>query len=234
MIEPYENQIIGAFIYAFGYTAATRDVNSGKTGRIMPVNLLQQTPLDTAFGDLIVGSDRGLVIEFKRSERELLSERSKWSDGEFLKKVKRKELINLSIRTHFIVYGSRIESQLNMQFCSYMDALVELRPYPLNRGSGQNLIELILRNFDAVEPRLGASPPELLKYLEFLSNTRKKQASQGGRKIANGAWVGVAEKNGRLLLQAAPSLECLLSLELDHTLEKDRELDRGLDRGVDR
>lgn len=48
----YENQLLGAFIYALGY-------ESGRTGKPLPVNLFQQTPLDGTFGDLIAGG--GLV-----------------------------------------------------------------------------------------------------------------------------------------------------------------------------
>jgi len=55
----YENQLLGASIYALGY-------ESGRTGKPLPVNLFQQTRLDGTFGDFMRG-DWCVALEFKRS-----------------------------------------------------------------------------------------------------------------------------------------------------------------------
>lgn len=234
-MEPYENQLIGAFLYAFGYAAAHRDVCNGNTGRAMPVNLLQQTPLDSAFGDLIVGSDRCLVIEFKRSVNELADERSKWSDDQMRTFVASREMLHLSLRSHLLVYGQRQESEMALRRCYYIDLLGVSQKCSLDRGCGIELIDIITRNFAAKDDRLGVSPADLTKYLKFLANVRKKKASKGGRTVADGAWVGVAEKNGRLVLQSANSLEMLLELDIERKYKKDLdreyERDHDLDRG---
>ncbi|CAM2157911.1 hypothetical protein PT2222_470001 [Paraburkholderia tropica] len=49
-MEPYENIVIGNFLYSFGLTVGQL---SGEAVRPMCVNLLQQTPLDRPLGDLM-------------------------------------------------------------------------------------------------------------------------------------------------------------------------------------
>lgn len=75
MTMPYENQLLGAFLYALDYHGGQR--------RAVPAaaNLLQQTPLDQVFGDLIVGASRCLALEFKRDKGALAGERRKWPEG---------------------------------------------------------------------------------------------------------------------------------------------------------
>jgi hypothetical protein len=228
-MEPYENQLIGAFLYAFGYSAATRANAKGAFGEVMPVNLLQQTPLDTAFGDLIVGSDRCVLIEFKRTAKELGTEPKKWSKNDLDTFFEDKAMLQLSARAHVVVYGARRNNTLELRSCQYLDLLGAFKQCSLDRRSGLELIDELFATLGSTSRRHGVSSGEIARYLAFLAKVRKQQTSQGGRKIADGAWVGVAEKNGQLVLQSAASLEMLLDLALEHSHEKNRDLD--LDRG---
>lgn len=58
--DVYENQLIGAFIFAMGYVAGQRGYKN------MVLNLHQQTPLDSIYGDLFAGDAKCVAIEFKR------------------------------------------------------------------------------------------------------------------------------------------------------------------------
>lgn len=228
-MEPYENQLIGAFLYAFGYAAARRDASQDIDGRLMPVNLLQQTPLDTAFGDLIVGADRCVLIEFKRSAKELTTERKKWSKSDLDRFFTDKPMLQLSARTHVVVYGAHTADTLELRSCQYLDLIGAFKQCSLDRRSGLKLIDELLSTFGLMSTQYGVRPEEIVPYLAFLMDVRKKQTSQGGQQIANGAWVGVAQKNGHLVLQSGESLELLMDHALEHTHEKERE--RDFDRG---
>lgn len=62
---PYENQLIGVFLYGLGAAAALHQ------GESLPmtdaVSLLQQTPLDQSLADVLLGrASRAYLIEFKR------------------------------------------------------------------------------------------------------------------------------------------------------------------------
>ncbi|MEN8515459.1 hypothetical protein [Burkholderia sp. RS02] len=74
-MEPYENIVIGNFLYSFGLAigqVSTADV------RPMCINLLQQTPIDRALGDLMF-ANAGVtrLLEFKRSKNDSEKEATK-------------------------------------------------------------------------------------------------------------------------------------------------------------
>lgn len=74
-MEPYENIVIGNFLYSFGLAigqVSTADV------RPMCINLLQQTPIDRALGDLMF-ANAGVtrLLEFKRSRNDSDKEETK-------------------------------------------------------------------------------------------------------------------------------------------------------------
>jgi hypothetical protein len=99
----YENQYIGVFIYSLGIIAGRRALPISDS-----INLLQQTPADKTFGDLLMQwQGKNFIIEFKRNEMGLATE---------LKKPKRERLINeinkgnkalglASIKSHFVGYA---------------------------------------------------------------------------------------------------------------------------------
>lgn len=76
-MDIFENIIVGNFLYGLG-------VGMGMHRNVAPadpisVNLLQQTPLDQVFGDVVLGSSRIFrLIEFKRAANTDQKELSKW------------------------------------------------------------------------------------------------------------------------------------------------------------
>jgi hypothetical protein len=74
-MEPYENIMIGNFLYALGLSLGAR-----RDGKKVPasINLLQQTPMDKLLGDALIeypGTMR--LLEFKRSKNKSDKEQNK-------------------------------------------------------------------------------------------------------------------------------------------------------------
>lgn len=74
-MDPYENIVIGNFLYSFGLCIG--QLSAGAV-RPMCVNLLQQSPMDHALGDLLV-ENAGVtrLIEFKREQNDSEKEEAK-------------------------------------------------------------------------------------------------------------------------------------------------------------
>ncbi|WP_321938087.1 hypothetical protein [Burkholderia cepacia] len=74
-MEPYENIVIGNFLYSFGL--AIGQISAADV-RPMCINLLQQTPMDRALGDLMF-ANAGVtrLLEFKRSKNDSEKEEAK-------------------------------------------------------------------------------------------------------------------------------------------------------------
>lgn len=210
IMEPYENQLIGAFLFQLG-----RITPKDKT---VAINLFQQTPLDRAFGDLVVGADRCLVLEFKRNAKQLASEREKWS------KFGLKELTNRSVRRkqaargHIAIYGRTADNTVDMRWCSYLD-VIDQKSNP-DKGS----VDLLMR-YLAVSPirppvesntaprkRPGLLPADMVSYLKWLQTAKRKEGqteSASGRE----AWLGVATSDKGVFYVVADSIERLLQTE---------------------
>ncbi|MDH6148250.1 MULTISPECIES: hypothetical protein [Paraburkholderia] len=74
-MDPYENIVIGNFLYSFGLCIG--QLSAGAV-RPMCVNLLQQSPMDHALGDLMVANAGvTLLIEFKRERNDSEKEEAK-------------------------------------------------------------------------------------------------------------------------------------------------------------
>jgi len=74
-MDPYENIVIGNFLYSFGLTIGQL---AGGGMRPMCMNLFQQSPLDRPLGDVLV-ENAGVtrLIEFKRECNESVKEETK-------------------------------------------------------------------------------------------------------------------------------------------------------------
>jgi hypothetical protein len=126
MNDPYENQYIGAFVYALGFRAGsnseTKEINAA-------IDLLQQTPGDAAFGDLVYNeNDHGIIIEFKRNWEATNAEREKESKGEFHSSIcshSNMHIGDLSRACHYIAYGYIHEGDYksDILFTNYLDWL---------------------------------------------------------------------------------------------------------------
>lgn len=97
MLSPYENIIIGNFLYGLGLVMGRRPKPVEGC-----VNLIQQTPLDKVLGDVMIqfpGAWR--LIEFKRVGANLAKENVKLET--YRGATKRKGLRDASLRTHWYV-----------------------------------------------------------------------------------------------------------------------------------
>jgi hypothetical protein len=75
MKGPYENVLLGAFIFRLGYKMG----DSGKLKNTpFAASLFQQTPLDAVFSDFMCSSKaKGFLLEFKKNWEGRILERAK-------------------------------------------------------------------------------------------------------------------------------------------------------------
>ena len=219
---PYENQLIGAFLYAAGY-AGGLSARSDNPSAPMPVNLLQQTLLDRSFSDLVVGHQRCFVLEFKRSLKELAEEKAKWNSGQLAQFGGDKILKSQSKRGHLVIYGRPGPGTIELRVCFYLDILGLTTEPHLDRMSAQRLIEKLHGLASAEKVDYGLPPAQLLAYLEVMRTLRRKQGSAGGRSPKESAWIGVAVDEDGFSYRSADSLDELFGLDL--ALEQEQEPD---------
>lgn len=117
MSKIYENVYIGSFIFACGKYAGALDGNAS-------VNLYQQTPNDKRLGDVLFGAkSRILIIEFKKSAEDLVTELHKPHRLRFLKKMQDEENVpeiwSISSRAHFLGFPD----EFKLHFTSYVKYL---------------------------------------------------------------------------------------------------------------
>lgn len=215
MTLPYENQLIGAFLYAVGYASGQR-ANAGSAAPL-PINLLQQTPLDRTFSDLVLGRERAFVLEFKRSQQEVAGEREKWDPDRLAQFRANQRIQALSAKGHLVVYGKPQPEGIALRLCCYLDALGLASPVKLNRGSAQKLVETLYPTSPSEPFDFGLAPRDLLSYLDALRELRRKRTSIGGRATTESAWLAVSQSKDGFHYHVADSLERFL--ELDRSAE---------------
>ncbi|WP_313245036.1 hypothetical protein [Stenotrophomonas rhizophila] len=221
MGTPYENQILGAFVFALG-------VECGKAGRFMPANLFQQTPLDGTFGDLVVGADWCLALEFKREEGTIDSEKEKWSkealqafEGDTLLKV-------ASRRAHMLCFSRPTSDGIDLFAVAYASALglskskVEIE---CNRLI-QVLVHLVSDKSPEAKKKIGLPPGELEAYLRKLASYRRQG---GGGRYAT--WLAVAKSGDSFKIRTSSSLEQLLEPLQERARSPAQQQDRSVWRG---
>lgn len=221
MGTPYENQILGAFVFALG-------VECGKAGVFMPANLFQQTPLDGTFGDLVVGADWCLALEFKREEGTIDSEKEKWSkealqafEGDTLLKV-------ASRRAHMLCFSRPTSDGIDLFAMVYASALgldkskVEMECHRLIRA----LVHLIGDESPEAKKKIGLPPRELEAYLRKLASYRRQGG--GGR---DATWLAVAKSGDSFKIRTSSSLEQLLEPLQQRAQSTSEQQDHSVWRG---
>src|SRR3990172_5501763 len=115
----YESQYIGAFIFALGLASGRSRAGDDAAA----FSLLQQTPGDRIVGDLFATwKGRSFVLEFKRSQKEIASEREKPFKDRLLKELvdgKDKEFRVLADRCHFVVFPPSPYGRADLIFLPY-------------------------------------------------------------------------------------------------------------------
>lgn len=223
MSMPYENQLLGAFLYALGYQGGQSHAAH------VSANLFQQTPLDQTFGDLIVGASHCLALEFKRDEASLKSEQRKWQEDDFERARLDKTLCQIAAKAHFMVYAIPETQGIELRCAQYYRCIRPAAPF--QSFPAQALIKTIhLGPKHAHEP-LGVSPTELEWYLRQLENIKRK--TSGGRSSDQATWLAVAHNPSGLRFMTAQSLTQLLELKREHVPTPEPSPSRSRDRGYD-
>jgi len=192
-MQPYENQLIGAFLVCLGFHAA-------REGHSVPpaTNLFQQTPGDTCYGDLLVSCKTMTLIEFKRTINEVRLEPKKYVA--LPKHWKTPALID-SDRYHHLVYGDSTRP-LKMAFTCYRSPFLSQHVATASRCAS-TLIGALL------DGRVGGDAISVDAYLKELNaGRRRKPMGDGGY---NGALCLIGKKeDGALCVVVESSLEKLL------------------------
>lgn len=193
----YENIVIGNFLFALGF--AIRASHSSRTV-CSAVNLLQQTPVDTLLGDLLLEFP-GVVrlIEFKaegnysgkeRARHKLLSSAM---DATSYGRVSR--------AIHWYIETSSSEKSLVARVVPYLDAFPKA-------PKGQHLEDFIASLAqEVVNPQLTFKSEELRAYLKWVCNTL------GNGIVGTGGLLLAAESDGTI--HYVPMAD-LLELRLQH------------------
>nr|WP_161578745.1 hypothetical protein [Stenotrophomonas rhizophila] len=212
---------MGAFIFALG-------VECGKTGTFMPANLFQQTPLDGTFGDLVVGADWCMALEFKRQEGTIDSEKEKWSEEALWAFETDRLLMIASRKAHLLCFSRPTNDGVGLFSVNYASALglgttkVEFECDHLIQG----LVRLAGDTSPETSKKIGLPPGELEAYLRKLASYRKQGG--GGREAT---WLAVAKCGDGFKFRTSSSLEQLLEPRQALARSPDQQQGRSLWRG---
>ncbi|TFZ45281.1 hypothetical protein E5C33_10860 [Stenotrophomonas maltophilia] len=207
---PYENQMLGAFIYALGREC-------GPTDPALPVNLFQQTPLDQRFGDLVVGAQWCVAIEFKRTRKGLAGEFRKWSDA--LKQ--HPQIIHrwahIADRGHWVCYGQPHPEGVELRAEPYR-TLLGVQPTAPAVDASELIRALAHNQIGQNHPRYGVPAGALAGYLHALASLRLT----GGGSTREATWLCAFGGEGNYRFVCATTLPELLD-RLPPTPEREAE-----------
>jgi hypothetical protein len=178
MSEPYENVYLGNFILTLGYLAGQRNIPLN----CIAVEQLQQTPGDTAVGDLFASwQGRNFIFEFKRREANVRWEFRKENRVRFLHAIndktngKARTLFTASTMAHFVCFPSSTPSS-TLAFLPYVRII--------DSASQDSSRAIDLTRFCAAllehPPRLGMTYKHLPEYLDLLSGAHEEGSGSSG------------------------------------------------------
>jgi len=215
--DAYENQLIGAFIFAMGHLAGQRGYGN------MVLNLYQQAPLDSIYGDLFVGDAQCVAIEFKRSLSDRTAERLKWDLAGAKAFVEGRRPRDVSMRGHLFAYGDSKSIDSPEVWISMFEEAVfgcgaeaERKGTALHPATDQPqelpyqalLNDLLPQDNEAGNVHFGVSPAELRAYLRELSRFRISQQHAG----TSDRWLAIAISDSGVQMLRADSLTLLMEL----------------------
>jgi len=225
----YESQLIGGFLFEAGVVAGRLSATRKRALPPTAVNLLQQTPKDGAFGDLVMGSQRCLLLEFKRTRSQVSNEKSKWDPLQLDKFLEDPSLVDLSERAHLLAYGDQSTSAVSIRLCHYVDAIRLEALKELDSCSANGLLKHLYDESQRQRPSFGVRPKEFFTYLNRLYGLRDRRSGSGDQDARGGPWLSVFVSRDGVLYHAAETLEQLLGLDqvLAHEVAPKQEKDRG-------
>lgn len=229
MNEPYENQLIGAFLFGLGQEIGRLDTK--QVSADFGVNLFQQTPLDTSYGDLVVGSTCCFLIELKRTKAQLAAERAKWSADALTKLSASADFVRISRVGHVVVYGRASGNQVDLRGCTYPDVLGIGEQPDCDRYDACRIVTNLAHAHLGTRPMAGLTAQSMAQYLSVLRSIRRRGESKGSSDAET--WLGVARRANGLSLCTASSLDHLMDRfparrhHVEHVREADRDHGMG-------
>jgi hypothetical protein len=177
MKGPYENVLLGAFIFRLGY-------KMGESGKLQntpfAANLFQQTPLDTAFSDFMCASKaKGFLLEFKKNWEGRVSERVK---EKYKLLQEQPTLIAQGEKCHLLGYGKDIEhsqgrGDIDILFGNYLEIVSAEREEELKVWSMNYFLQEI------IDERIGANSEEFRDYISnFLKHLEQRHRANTSSK----------------------------------------------------
>jgi hypothetical protein len=224
----YENVAIGNFLYGLGFAVAKR-----VKGQDLPsiVNLLQQTPDDQLFGDVLIRAP-GMLRIFEFKQRNNTDPKESGRHAKLVRNLTGKnDLIRISRIVHWFVETAPAEKTFFSRIVPYLDA------YPKTPAK-HDFATFVNATADAVVGGVEAlSQTDMTKYLAHLLLLHKTSAVGSGGLVVKMSETGelhYAELTSilDLILTRQTVLEQHKKLEQAQEREKIHEL--KLDRGYGR
>jgi hypothetical protein len=168
MLDPYENILIGNFLFSLGLVIGSRSTKPIPAA----VNLLQQTPLDGPLGDVIIECP-GLVrlIEFKRKSNKSPKEPAKRALLEAALQVTPR-LFGVSRKIHWYIESSEAPLTWKTEIFPYIDFD---KPRKHQTSFIAFVEDLAMAAIDVVEDEF--PPEDIALYLRTVSMSSKKSGT---------------------------------------------------------
>jgi len=223
MLDPYENILIGNFLYSLGLVIGKRTPTTQLAGAI---NLLQQTPMDGALGDVLIGYP-GIIrlIEFKRKSNKSKKEANKHEL--LIAALKEKSTLRAVSRTvHWYVETAEDPLEWTTRICPYIDFDKE------NQNERSSLKEFTEQLADTALSAVKSEFPEdqITIYLQLVAALSKRDGSSSGLLVSingDGTLRYIAIENIRDLsteLRRHQSMAQEASNQIVQLREKSREI----------
>jgi hypothetical protein len=232
-MDIYENIVIGNFLFGLGTAMGLRHRTDGPIAKTHShfASLLQQTPLDKSFGDVLLGSKNSRIIrliEFKRAANDSRKEQSKLAALlQALTTPGNSRLQLISRKIHWYV-ESEFQTRLKIRIAPYMD--LQYLDFGAKFTNLQKFVEAIA---DAAS-NSSIGKEEMRDYLEYLDLVCKCQESDDylSDTASSGALCLQITAGGQLRYVAVANFRDLFRDRRE--IERDREIERGPSRGYDR
>lgn len=222
MLDPYENILIGNFLYSTGLLLGSRS-----QGRELPVsiNLLQQTPLDHLLGDVYLAYPGAIrIIEFKRVSNHSVKESGKLQHLQGA--LKGSPLLEQVSRT---VHWYIVSDQGPLAWTTAVRPYLDLEKQGVAGVTLNTFIErMVAHALDADQPEF---PPETIA--DYLAQVAKYAGTKG---TSSSGLVVLLTKDGVLRhLQIDNVLDLRLQMRLlkERLNVRSKELDRENDHEID-
>ncbi len=214
----YENVVIGNFLYGLGVSIGGRLKSGHLPGT---VSLLQQTPEDTALGDVLIAFPGTLrLIEFKAKGNYSSKEADRYQKLSIVLQ-KMPQMKNISRKVHWYVETAPSPlSGVETFFSPYLDAF-DTKTHKRQPFSLEKFIESVAD--DAISPQEQERPQVEKDYLKLV------RWCQGVEETGVGALIVIVGSGGGMEFVA---LEDLMELNMSYSLwmayRHDRELKREM------